>query len=99
MGDFNLENKIISGKIFLICVNLKAYKENKRFCDENMNRISKNELNIKSKESKRFYELKKIFEEIAKIPTITIITIQPFPYLLSISFNLFCEPSTKFSVM
>ncbi len=62
--DFLIENKIISWKIFLIYVNLKASKENKRFCDENMNRISNKPKNTESYESNRFEELKKIFQEI-----------------------------------
>ena len=64
INDFDLENKIISGKIFLICVNLKAYEENKRFCDINMNRISNKPKNTNSYESNRFEELKEVFEEI-----------------------------------
>lgn len=63
-NEFDIWKKLKNWKVFFIALNLKAYEKNTRFIDENMNRIWKNMLNKNSYESKRFYELKEIFDEI-----------------------------------
>lgn len=72
INEFKINEKIEWWKIFLIANNIKAYKKylkseniNKfRFIDDNMNRISNKDFKSWSYEYKRFYELKKIFDEI-----------------------------------
>lgn len=69
---YKLEEKIKSGKIFLIAVNIEAYEkfiqdgdDNKyRFIDDNMNRISNKPYKEKSYESRRLKELIPIFDEL-----------------------------------
>ena len=72
LEDFNLKNKILWWKIFLISVNIKWYKRylesweknSFRFIDDNMNRISNQKFKKNSYEFWRFKELKNIFNEI-----------------------------------
>lgn len=72
INDFWISSKLKTWKIFLIAINIEAYKqfldykktELFRFIDDNMNRITNKIYNSMSNEHNRFQELKTIFDEI-----------------------------------
>jgi succinylglutamate desuccinylase len=72
VSDFCINTKLKKWKLFLISVNIEAYKKyvnswdfnEYRFVDDDMNRISNKSHKKNSLEFKRFQELKTIFDEI-----------------------------------
>lgn len=72
MNDFKIQERLLSGKIFLITINRQAYQKyiaqdnflEHRFIHHNMNRIYKKDFVSWSYEFERFQELKSIFDEI-----------------------------------
>lgn len=72
INDFDIKNKIVTWKIYLIAVNIKAYSKHTqdndrlkwRFIDDNMNRIHGKKYKSNSYEFQRKKELEWIFDEI-----------------------------------